>query len=50
MQKGDQVTVTMTTVNGKPAEGKKAQPKTGTLKDGVISVTDGPVTVTFKRK
>ena len=49
-QTGDQVTVTIVTVNGKPAEGRKAEAKTFTLKGDTMSATEGPMTLTFKRK
>lgn len=48
-QAGDQITVTVKTMNGKPAEGNKAEPKTMTLKDGVLTMAEGPFTLHFKR-
>lgn len=51
-QSGDQITVTPRTQNGKPAEGKDAEPKLLTFKDGKLSAqpaSDGPV-LTFRRK
>jgi hypothetical protein len=49
-QTGDQVTVTMKTSNGKAVEGRKAEPRTFTLKDDVMTMSEGPMTITFKRQ
>jgi hypothetical protein len=48
-QAGDQVTIVPKTVNGKPAEGGKAEPKTFTFKDNTLTITEGPMTIVFRR-
>lgn len=49
-QTGDQVTIAMKTSNGKALEGRKAEPKTLTLKDGSLIMSDGGMSLTFKRR
>jgi len=49
-QSGDQVTVTMKTSGGKPAEGNKAEAKTLTFKDNTLLLSEGPMSITFRRK
>jgi hypothetical protein len=42
VQQGERVTVTMTTVNGKPAKGKDAQPVTMMLRNGRLTFSPAP--------
>jgi hypothetical protein len=49
-QAGESVTITQTTKNGKPAEGKSAEPKVCQFKDGKLSATEGGMTMNFNRK
>ncbi len=49
-QDGEKVTIVQKMKNGKPAEGKNAEPKTLTFKDNKLTATEGGVTMGFKRK